>query len=368
MSILLFIVILGTLVVVHELGHFLAARRSGVRVEEFGLGFPPRLFGRRYGATLYSINAIPFGGFVRLHGEQSGEQADQGSFQAASTPKKVLIMAAGVLMNYALAWVILTAVFSTGVTVDPSTVKLDSGATLTNRQTQAIVTTGGVAEQSGLATGDQIITINGRIFSSTEEIAAFARQANFPPLTFDVIHGNVRRQVTLQAKPVVDPQAPHYEFGLAASATVTYPWYTAPWVGLRSTISLSWQSVVGFGQVISQFVRSGRLSQDVAGPVGIAVLTGEVTRLGASSLLQFVALLSISLAVINFLPIPALDGGRAWLLIIQRVIRRTISPRVENYIHAAGFYALLLMILLISIRDVRRFELIDRVIKIFNPS
>lgn len=365
MSILLFILILGTLVVVHELGHFLAARKSGVRVDEFGLGFPPRLFGRRRGQTLYSINAIPFGGFVRLYGEQSGEAADIGSFQAASMPKKILIMAAGVLMNYALAWIILSVVFSIGLTVDPTTTKIENGAKLSNQRVQAIVTKDGTAERSGLANGDQIISINGRTFSTTEDIAQFARQANFPPLQFDLIHDNIRRQVTVQPNQTTDPAAPHYEFGLVATATVRYPWYTSPWVGLRSTISLSWQSVAGFGQVISQFVRSGHLSQDVAGPVGIAILTGEVSRLGASSLLQFVALLSISLAVINFLPVPALDGGRAWLLIIQSITRRKISPRIENYIHAVGFYALLLMILLISIRDVRRFEIVDRVIDVF---
>lgn len=365
MSILLFIIILGTLVVVHELGHFFAARKSGVRVEEFGLGFPPRIYGRRRGDTLYSLNAIPFGGFVRLYGEQSGEQADQGSFQGASTPKKVLIMAAGVLMNYALAWVILTSVFIIGVTIDPTNTKLDSGAKVTNQQVQAIVTKGGAADKSGITNGDRIISINGKTFTTTEQIATFARQNGFPPLEFDLIQKNVRRKVTVQPNQVDDPNAPHYEFGLATTATVVYPWYTAPWVGLRSTISLSWQSVAGFGQVISKFIQTGQLSQDVAGPVGIAVLTGQVTQLGVSSLLQFIALLSISLAVINFLPIPALDGGRAWLLIIQRIIRKNISPRIENYIHAAGFYALLLMILLISIRDVQRFDIVDRVVNIF---
>lgn len=365
MSILLFILILGGLVFVHELGHFIAARKSGVRVEEFGFGFPPRLFGQRHGGTLYSINLIPFGGFVRLHGEQNGDQADQGSFQAAPLLRKILIMAAGVIMNYALAWLVLTTVFIIGVTVDPTTIKLDSGATLSHRQTEAIVTTDGAAARGGLQTGDRILSINGRVFSTTEQIAAFARQENFPPLKFDFIRGNQRRETTINPNEAVDPNAPHYEFGLATTAIVKYPWYTTPWIGIRSTVSLSWQSVVGFGRVIAQFVQSGRLSQDVAGPVGIAVLTGEVSRLGISSLLQFIALLSISLAVINFLPIPALDGGRAWLLIIQRIIRKDISPRVENYIHAAGFYVLLLMILLISIRDVKRFEIFHRVADIF---
>lgn len=365
MSILLFILILGSLVYVHELGHFLAARRSGVRVEEFGFGFPPRLYGRRRGDTEYTINLIPFGGFVRLAGEQSGEAAEPGSFQAISTPRKVFVMAAGVLMNYALAWVLLTSVFISGVLVDPTTVTIDAGATLRNTRTELLVTEGGAAAKAGLQNGDKVMTINGQTFTSTSAVSAYAQAAQYPVLEVVIERDGVSLTKSIQPNQTTEPSAPRYDLGIAQTATLTYPWYTAPWAGLRSTVSLSWQSVVGFGRVISELVGSGKLSADVAGPVGIAVLTGEVSRLGLNSIAQFIALLSISLAVINFLPIPALDGGRAFILIIQKVFRQTISPRIENYIHASGFYILLLMILLISIRDVQRFDIIDRVMGLF---
>lgn len=365
MSILLFIVILGLLVFVHELGHFVAARRAGVRVEEFGFGFPPRLFGRRRGATIYSINLIPFGGFVRLFGEQNGDQVDVGSFQAISLPKKVFVMAAGVLMNYALAFILLTGVLAAGVTVEPANVKVDSGATITNRQTVAIVTAQGAADKAGLKTGDIIHRVNDQIFTTTESLAAYTRRENFPILEVTGSRDGEPLQVTITPKATSDINAPHYDFGVSEIGTLRYPWYSAPWAGLRSTISLSWQSIVGFGQVIGQLVNSGTLSQDVAGPVGIAVLTGEVSRLGLTSLVQFVALLSISLAVINFLPIPALDGGRAFFLIAQKVFRKKMNPQIENYIHAGGFYLLLLMIVLISVRDVQRFDLVSRFMNLF---
>ncbi len=365
MSVLLFVIILGLLVFIHELGHFLAARRSGVRVEEFGFGFPPRLYGRQRGQTLYSINLIPFGGFVRLAGEQKGDPEVPGSFQAISLPRKILVMAAGVVMNYGLAWIILTAVLAAGVTVDPTLTKVDAGATLTNRQTQALVTADGAADRAGMQTGDTIRSINNHPFTSTTALAAYARQENFPPLTVQFERDGRSLEKIIKPNQTVEPAAPHYDFGLTETAVLNYPWYSAPWAGLRSTVSLSWQSVVGFGQVLAELVSSGQLSPDVAGPVGIAVLTGEVSRLGWVSLFQFTALLSISLAVINFLPIPALDGGRAFLLVVQKVFRTTINPRVENYIHASGFYILIVMILLISIRDVQRFNIVDRVVNIF---
>ncbi len=365
MTVLLFVLILGALVFVHELGHFLAARRSGVRVDEFGFGFPPQLFGRRRGETLYSLNLIPFGGFVRLYGEQSTDQADPGSFQAISLSRKIFVMAAGVLMNYGLAWILLTGVLAAGVTVEPSTVKIDSGATITNQSVVATVTAHGAAAKAGLQQGDRVSEINGQKFTSTEQLAAFARQNQFPDLVVTVQRDGQEQRITIAPNDVTDLAAPHYEFGITEIGTLRYPWYSAPWAGLRSTVSLSWQSIAGFGQVIRQLVQSGQLSEDVAGPVGIAVLTGEVSRLGIISVLQFVALLSISLAVINFLPIPALDGGRAFLLIIQKIVRRTINPRIENYIHASGFYLLLLMILLISVRDVQRFDIVNRFLSLF---
>ncbi len=366
MTIILFAVILGILVFVHEWGHFLAARWAGVKVEEFGFGFPPRLFGLRRGSTIFSINWIPFGGFVRLYGEQGEGIGEPGSLSAASGWRQFGIMAAGVLMNYLLAWVLLTIVFVAGIRVETNSLSKQQLAKVTNPQVQSIVTSGGTADQAGLKTGDTIISINNQVFHTTQSLADFTRSHNFPTLDVRFKRQNEERQLSIKAKNVSDPQAAHYDMGLAETGTLRYRSVEAVWYGLRSTISLTSQTIVGLGKILQQLVSTGHLSADVSGPVGIAVLTGEISRLGIIPIFQFMAVLSVSLAVINFLPIPALDGGRAFLLILQRALRRRFNPKIEGYIHAAGFYILLLMILLISVRDVQRFGLWDRIQGLFS--
>lgn len=364
MAILLFVLILSLLVFVHELGHFWAARKSGVGVLEFGFGFPPRIWGVKRGNTIYSINVIPFGGFVRLEGETDGQTEAPDSFAKAPLKKKFGILAAGVVMNYLLAWVLLSAVLVAGTNIDPATLTHDRWQRVSDQRVEAFVSTDSQAELAGLRTSDTVISVNGIAFTNTDDLVAYTTENNRPELDVTVVRDGKQQTIAISPKDT-DGATPAYGFGLLAYAKITYPWYVAPWYGLKTTVSVTGQTFTGFGKLIGQLVRTGKVAEDVAGPVGIAVLTGQVSQLGAVSVLQFIAILSISLAVINFLPLPALDGGRATFVLIERFRGKPVNPKIEGAIHATGFYLLLLLIILISIRDVQRFDVLDRVRGLF---
>lgn len=359
MAFFFFVIILSVLVFVHEFGHFFAARKSGVVVEEFGFGFPPRIGGWRRGGTLYSINWIPFGGFVRLQGEQEGSEQRPGNFTTASFRHQITIMSAGVVMNAGLAWVLLTATLVAGVNVDTSTAPKNSPAQISNPRTVAVISEDGAAVAAGLHAGDRIITIDGRPPGSTQELIDRTKTLNYPTITLRIDRANLTQDIVITPRP--DTDHPRYGFGLESVGTLSYPWYVAPWYGLTSAGELSYQTLTGFGRLLRDLLTTAHVSQDLTGPVGIAVLTGQVLQFGFTATLQFMAILSISLAVVNFLPLPALDGGRAAFAIIKKFRGRAVNPRVEGTIHAVGFYLLLLLIILISIRDVSRFGIVNQI-------
>lgn len=365
MAVLLFVVILGLLIFVHELGHFLVARRSGIRVEEFGFGFPPRLWGRSHDGVLYSLNAIPFGGFVRLHGENGEDHNQPDSFSRASWWRQLFVLAAGVLMNYLLAWVLLSATLAGGVRVVPSDIPARDHQYLRQAQILAYVSPGTPAALAGLKSNDVVRDINEQNFSTTEELVQYTSDHHYPSLQVNFQRANQEYSVTIH--PLADRGTTlHYGFGLQPTALLRYPWYIIPWAGLRSTATMTGQTFAGFGTLIKNLALQGRLSTDVTGPVGIAVLTKQVSALGWTAILQFVAILSISLAVINFLPLPALDGGRALFVLIARARGQPVNRRVENIIHTAGFYLLISLVIAITIRDIQRFGLIPKVLNVFH--
>ncbi|MBI5467344.1 MAG: site-2 protease family protein [Candidatus Kerfeldbacteria bacterium] len=363
MPIILFIVILSVLIFVHEFGHFYVARRFGIAVEEFGFGFPPRLWGRRRGQTIYSLNWIPFGGFVRLQGEQEDGDRRPDSFVNAKPSRQYAVIAAGVVMNALLAWVLITAVLAMGVPTDTASVPTDRFVQLSDVKTQTIVSDGSPTARAGITTGDVIVAIDGMAMKTTSDLIAYAQAKGYPTLNISYTHEGQTATATVAPEPSQDH--PRYGFGLETLGTMSYPWYVAPWYGLTNSGRLLVQTIQGLWQVAVSFFQTGQVSSDVTGPVGIAVLTGQVSRLGAIALLQFMAILSVSLAVVNFLPLPALDGGRALFILIARLRGRPINRRIENLFHLAGFYALLLLVVLISIRDVRRFGIIERVMDIW---
>lgn len=362
MGILAFVIILSVLVIIHEAGHFFAARRSGVAVEEFGIGFPPKIAAIRRGSTLFTINAIPFGGFVRLVGENGTDEDQATSFSNARPYKQFFILTAGVIMNFLFAIVMMSVVLGIGVKSDPATVKQDSRAIISQPFTELTISPNGAAAQAGLKSGERVVRVDQQTITNTTDLVTYVQQHEFAPIELVVSRNGTEVPVRITAAQT--STGPKYGLGLVNTVTLRYPWYVAPWYGAKSSVDLGWQTILGFGKLIGELFK-GQVSQDVTGPIGIAVITSEVTRFGLVSLLQFAAILSVSLAVLNILPLPALDGGRLFFRIISWIIHRPIRRQLEGAIHTVGFYLLIAFLIFISARDLEKFNVISKLTHLF---
>lgn len=355
-TLLTFIIVLGLLVFVHELGHFVMARILGVRVKEFGFGFPPRLWGTRRGGTTYSINWIPLGGFVRLHGED-GEEHDAGSFVAQRAWKRLLILVAGVSMNVVLAAAVFAIGFATGLPTDMSNGS-PAGGRVRDVQVQVIdVAKNSAAASLGLQPGDGLLKLNGQAIASVEDAQAIARDAGATTVAITYRRSGKIVDGTIGLTKIPNTDRTGLGVSLVKVGTVSYNPIRAVWEGVLAAGSALWAIIQAFGQIIVNLAQTGSVGGEVAGPVGIAVLTGQVSRLGFAYLLQFVALLSLNLAVINILPIPALDGGRVLFLLIEKLRGKPISRTVEAKIHNTGFAILIALVTLITFRDVIKLDI-----------
>ncbi|MDO8574685.1 MAG: RIP metalloprotease RseP [bacterium] len=344
-TVLIFILILGILVLVHEWGHFIAAKKSGLTVEEFGFGFPPRIFSWKVNETLYSINLLPLGGFVKILGEDGGETNSPKSFSSKSAGIRSLIAAAGVTMNFILGALLLIIGFYIGL---PQILNKDNEAIAKNIQIQIIaISSNSPAEKANLKLGDSI--------ENFKEISIFQ----------DFISKNKGREVSLKIKrgedyleiktvPRIDPPEGEGALGIALVKTglISYPWYQSVWLGIKSAFIITWEIIKGFFGLIKNLLTAGKIPQEVAGPVGIAVLAGQAINLGFIYLLQLVALISLNLAVLNLIPFPALDGGRLLFLGIEKIKGSKVNPKIENAIHSIGLVLLLALVILITYRDI----------------
>lgn len=353
-TILLFLVLLSVLVIAHEFGHFLAARKSGMKVEEFGLGFPPRLFSwKGKDGMVWSINAIPLGGFVKIKGE-GGEDADRlapDSFAAQSKLKRFIVLIAGVAMNLVAAAAIFTIGFGIGMpTVIEGGVE---GAKIKDPMLHIVeVVPESPAAAAGIQVGDRLLSIDGAEF--TESAPARSALGTEEGTTHAVViaRGEEVQTVTLAPEYIEEIGRSGVGMAIVQTGTVSFPWYIAPIKGIEATVASTWQIVSAFGSLIGNLITRTPVAAELAGPVGIAVITGEVAKLGFAHLLQFAAMLSINLAVINILPIPALDGGRIAFLVLEVIRRKPASPRLEQAVHAVGFAILMLLVLVVTFKDI----------------
>lgn len=353
--ILIFIIVLSLLVFVHEFGHFCAARLLGVKVREFGFGFPPRLWGIRRKETTYSINWIPVGGFVRLHGED-GEEHDAGSFVAASAWRRFVILVAGVLMNVVLAFVVFTIGFASGLPTDV-TDGVPAGANVRNVELQIIaVAEGSAASTAKLQPGDAVVSIDGIPTTFPTDVQQRTRNVGNREVRIQYERNGTILEQNILLAPIPGTENTGLGVSLSQIGSVSYGLGRSILEGARATYDSFLAIVQAFAQLIANLVAHGKVSADVAGPVGIAVLTGQVAQLGFAYILQFTALLSLNLALINILPIPALDGGRVLFLAIERLRGKPLHRATEAKIHSAGFAALLALVALITLRDVLRLE------------
>lgn len=352
---LTFIVVIGLLIFVHEFGHFFAAKRHGVRVDEFGFGFPPRIFGIKRGETLYSINWIPLGGFVRIKGESGDDAKDKDSFAAKSVGVRAIILTAGVVMNLVLAWALLSFGYMIGL---PQVAEDLSGlATVRDQRFQVMqVLPESPATSAGLEAGDAVIAVDGTSVDSVEGFREYTGSHLDVPIALTVERAGELE--TFEVTPAQLEGLPQPGIGIALVSTgiVSYPVWYAPVQGLYATYGLTSQILSAFAGLVVDLFATRQVDVEFSGPLGIAVITGEVAALGFRHLLQFVALLSINLAVINILPIPALDGGRFAFLLMEWVRRgKPVNRRIEVTAHNIGFSLLILLIVVITYRDFVRY-------------
>ncbi len=354
-TILLFLALLSILVLAHEWGHFATARKVGMIVEEFGIGFPPRLFSwTSKTGTVWSINLIPIGGFVRIQGENGDNKSAAGSFATKSFLARFAVLFGGVFMNLAVAAVLFSIGFGFGL---PSVIEggVDARAIVTDEAIHVVqVLPGSPAEQAGVLNGDQVNSIDGEIFADGEA----AREALRPNADGSPIEIKIERsgeEQTLKLAPTYIEDIGREGVGLALVETgkVRYPWYFAPVKGVTTTLSMTVQIVDAFGKlIVGVFTQDSNVAAQLSGPVGIAVITGQVADLGLAHLVQFAAMLSVNLAVLNALPFPALDGGRILFLAIEAVRRKPVSQGFEQAVHATGFALLILLVVFVTYRDI----------------
>ena len=363
LTLLVFILMLSVLVMLHELGHFLAAKRAGIGVEEFGFGLPPRAWGKKIGGTIYSVNWLPFGGFVKLVGEdpQDVRRDQMDSFYIKSIWQRSSVVVAGVLANFLLAIVIFYVVLlALGFKVNLPLL-FEHKFKFVNQSTQVLVaevTRDSVAEAAGVKEGDSIVSINGQKVSTVGQLQKIVRSSQGQSLTLVLENPVNNKTRTTQVVPAYSEElkAPALGVGLGELVVLNYQtWPQKIFAGFIHSYNTIDYSLRVFGQLIAYSIREGTIapvSEGVSGPVGIAQITSQAVSLGSISVLQLTGLLSLNLAFINILPIPALDGGRFFFILVEAVSRRRIYPTVEKWAHTIGFALLLALIFLITYNDV----------------
>lgn len=346
MNIVIFILVLSLLVLVHEFGHFWVAKKSGVWVEEFGFGLPPRVWGKKVGETLYSINLLPFGGFVKLHGEmtEDGVTDPKRAFMSLAPVKRIPIVVAGVIMNFILAIVCFAIVYSfTGIPRN------------TERVTLTQVSDNSPASSAGLQAGDIFEKIDEVKITSVEQFVAETEKNKDSEIILTYSRNGQENVVRL--KPRVNHPENEGPLGVAISTYENYfpPIWQRPfigaWFGLKEAFFWGMTIVTGMAMLFGKLF-SGTVPSDVAGPVGIYALTSQAASFGILTLINFVGVLSVNLAILNIFPFPALDGGRLFFIVFEAIFGKKILPKVEAIIHTAGMALLLLLIVAITYKDI----------------
>lgn len=376
LSVIIGLLILVLLIVVHELGHAIAARRNGVVVEEFGIGFPPRAWSRKLkNGILFSLNWLPLGGFVKLQGENDAAKK-KGDYGAASFWVKTKILLAGVMINFLVAVVIFTgfAVAGlpkfTGVIDNQFTVASDTKET-TEPVKVAQVVEGSPADQAGLKTGDELLRVNGQPVADPSKVRSLGQENKGK--TIEIIYRRGNTETTVKVTLRAENKNGNGYLGIGtAQREVRQSTWSAPIVGVTITYQLAEATLKSLGQMIGDLAtglvdkanpnaqvreqgdkKIDQVSQNVAGPIGIlGVIFPSAREAGIGSLLFLTGLISLTLAVMNALPIPALDGGRWFLMALFKVLRRPLTKELEEKINSIGFLVLMGLIVLVSIADV----------------
>lgn len=395
-TVLIFIIILGILVFVHEFGHFVVARRNGIKAYEFGFGFPPRIIGIQFlkdkdgkimpkkkwriiwgskdgddenekqdlqeahkekfsGGTVYSLNWIPIGGFVRIKGEDGDGKDEEDSFASKSAWIRIKVLASGVLMNFILAWVLLSVTFMLGSYQDVTGEHAQGSKILIES-----IEKDSPADKMGLKIGDMIIGGgDNMVFSEVQEVQKYINENRGNEITLIVQRGN-DEQLKMVGTPRVETAEGQGALGISGFGEVVkirYPFFQS----LRKGLGEIGNMLVMTGQVLGKLIIGQKTDIEVMGPVKLAIFTGQIIPLGFAFMLRFIAIFSINLGIINILPFPALDGGRILFILIEKIKGKPVSQKVEQAFHSVGMMLLLALMLFITVREIFTPEFIAKI-------
>jgi regulator of sigma E protease len=335
------IIVLSVLIIVHELGHFIAAKSCGVWVEEFGIGFPPRIYGKKFGETIYSINWIPFGGFNKISGEVDPDAPR--SLASRGYLVRLLVLGGGIIMNLILPFILLAVAYMVPHDIAAGQVEVQE------------VYAGSAAEMAGIEPGDTILAVNGHEIRNGGEFGRYLMLNLGGEATISVEHADA----TAEDIRLTVPWRPTPEGSIIGTSSLTqnreivkesYSFFSAFGVGARNCI----ETLVLYKNGIIGMIL-GTVPFEPAGPVGIVQITGEVAQTGISPVLELAAVISIAIAVTQLIPFPALDGGRILFVIIEWLRRgKRVSPKVETIFHSVGFIVLLGLMVAITYQDIAR--------------
>lgn len=357
-KLIVFLIILAVLVLIHELGHFIAAKKNGVYIEEFGFGLPPRLWGKKIGETIYSLNLLPFGGFVKVLGEEAEEltkkklspDLQKRTFIAKTPLVKAVIIVAGVVANFLLGWVIISYLFTRGVPVP--TERVIVGEVMKNSP----------ADSAGLKKNDVITSIMVKTpksisytLKTPEDLITLTKKYAGHAMTLIIVRD--KKELRREVVPRTHPPPSEGALGISINPEFVekkYPWYSAPFFGLVETVRITRFMMGEIVKVLAKLVTFQPVKVDVTGPIGIAQITASAVDVGVNAILQLLGILSLNLAIINILPFPALDGGRLVFIGYEWITKKRVNASVERRVNLIGFALLVFLIILITIKDITR--------------
>lgn len=358
MSIIIFLLMLAALIFVHELGHFIVAKKFGIRVDEFAIGFPPKIWSRKYGETTYAMNSIPFGGYVKIFGENPDEESISGpnserSFVNQPRIKQAAVLISGITFNILFAWILLSISFMSGLTTSVQ----DSYASYVKDQHVIVIAAqaDSPARVAGFSGGETILSLESGE-KKLEEVTTAGIQ-NFiaksdGPIKIDYKKNNETKTVTVTAASGLVEGKKAIGIAMDTVGIVKLPAHKALYEGAKLTDATTENVAIGLYHFVLDAFRGKADFSQVTGPLGIIGLVGEASTLGVVYLMSFAAFISINLTVINVIPFPALDGGRLLFVAIEAVMRKKINPKIANILNSAGFALLILLMLVVTYKDI----------------
>lgn len=337
LTILAAIFVFGVLVTVHEFGHFITAKMTGMRVDEFAIGFGPKIYQQKDGETLYSLRAIPLGGYNKIAGMDPDDQVEPNAFNSKPIPARMLVILAGALMNFILPIILFSGIFM-----------VEGRMQLVNEPVLGTVVDEMAAARAGLKAGDRIVTIDGKNVETWTDVVLNLRKAGTEEVTLTAERNGVLQ--TYKMTPMFDKDAGRPLIGVSPKfSKESLGFFGSIKEGFIYTKNIGLSMVSGLYRIVS-----GNAPADVAGPIGVAQMAGQVAEKGLLPLMNFVAFLSINLGVINLLPLPALDGGHFVLLLLEALRGKPLGGKAMTNIQMVGVALILALTVFSTFKDITR--------------